>query len=107
MIDSPPSSAVVEITSLLEITGGLIIALVSGFWALARANSAEHTKTRDQGEQRAVRTYAKIDEIRNYVDEGFVRKDMHLLHMEKISDALDERDRQLEDLKDRFACRKE
>ncbi len=83
---------------------GTAAAIFSGLWAVYGAIKKQFDKASELGEDRARRTHARIDTLRDDIHEKYLPREVHAADMRRMDEAIGERDRQIEDLAERLNC---
>ena len=81
-----------------------IVAAITGVLSLTSSIRKQFDVSRKESEARAARTHARIDDMRAHMGENFVSIGAYAADQRRIDDALQERDRQMNDLNNRLNC---
>ena len=86
---------------MAAILGTVLVVVVGAFWAVLGAVKKEFDGTRKESNAGRQRLYDRVDDFAKEVREAYTPRDLFHSELRRIGDAFTERDRQLEDLKDR------
>ncbi|HLN23836.1 MAG TPA: hypothetical protein VK558_07615 [Patescibacteria group bacterium] len=96
-----PSDSPITWEALAAIVAALV-AVGSGGWALLGALKKEFENTRRDSTAGRQRLYERMDAVLKEVRDSFIHRDVYHADMRRLDEALDERDRQINDLSGRI-----
>ena len=82
----------IDFSHIIEVGISTVVPIVSGLWIYSSTQAKQHERTREELRATEVRTGEKIDGLREYVDEEFVRREVHELQLKHIQQGFEERD---------------
>lgn len=94
----------IEVADLALTAGGLILTIVGGQYVVMRNMKLDGDRTRKEGEDRAVRTHERLDNLRQHIDDKCVSKEVYHSDLRRLDDAIRERDQLHADLSSRLGC---
>ncbi|EME71379.1 hypothetical protein H261_03183 [Paramagnetospirillum caucaseum] len=83
---------------------GAVGVICTGLWAVHGAIKREFQRAAELGERRTARTHDRIESLGSHISQTYLPLAVHAAEMRRVDEALEERDRQLEDLSARVPC---
>jgi len=87
--------------------GAVLVAvgiICGGLWTVYGAIKKQFDRAATLGEERTTRTHALIENLRAHIGATYVPLAVHASELRRLDDALEERDRQINDLAERMPC---